>query len=90
MYVPLFRDVTFRNPHCALCHGETADSLICLNLAVMARSSFLDDFKPISFAVLFDFDRADGEQVAVQFFDRPIDDVQYYVVYRIIKYNALF
>ena len=61
----LFRDVSYRNPHCAVCHGEPADSLICLNLAVMARSSFLDDFKPLSFAVLFDFDRGDGEEVGV-------------------------
>ena len=54
-------DQAFRNTHCALCHGVNISSLICLKLEGR-RLGFLDYFKPLSFAVLFDVS-GKGEEV---------------------------
>eukprot|EP00092_Neocalanus_flemingeri_P055123 GFUD01065044.1.p1 GENE.GFUD01065044.1~~GFUD01065044.1.p1 ORF type:complete len:925 (-),score=203.73 GFUD01065044.1:75-2849(-) len=54
----------FRNTHCAICNNVTTDSLICIKLEGR-RMSFLDHFKPYSFAILFDIGGSDGDQVGV-------------------------
>merc|ERR1719466_578225 len=43
----------YRNPHCALCNNVTAASLVCIKLEGR-RVTFLNPFKPQSFAVLSD------------------------------------
>ena len=57
-------DQVYRNTHCAVCNNVSTDSLICIKLEGR-RLGFFRDFKPHSFAVLFDIAGSDGEQVGV-------------------------
>jgi len=57
----------FRNIHCALCNQVDTAGLICIKLEVLSRSSiFNSKFSTFSFAILFDINNADGEEVGVE------------------------